>query len=283
MVRISEPVLHMRFGISTHLYHDQRLSREHLAEIASFGFEAVEVFATRSHFDYHDPAAIADLRTWLDDTGLVLHGLHAPIVDRYPAAATTFSIAASDASVRQAGVREAERALAVARTIPFDTLVVHLGTTGKGDSNSRSAASRGLEEICSLAEPLGVRLAVEVIPNDLSSASVLVTMLERDFEDARIGICLDFGHAHLMGDVADAIETAAEHLITTHVHDNRGREDDHLVPYRGTIDWPAALVTMQKIGYDGTYLMELASTGTPASVLEEARRARQRFERALAE
>jgi sugar phosphate isomerase/epimerase len=274
----------MRFGISTHLYHDQRLSREHLAEIASFGFEAVEVFATRSHFDYHDPAVVTDLRTWLDETGLQLHGLHAPIADRYPTAgATTFSIATGDANVRQAAVREAERALSVARTIPFDTLVVHLGTTGKGNSNSRAAATRGLEEICRLAEPLGVRPAVEVIPNDLSSASALVTLLERDFEDANVGICLDFGHAHLMGDVADAIETAAEHLITTHVHDNRGREDDHLVPYRGTIDWPAALVSMQKIGYDGTYLMELASTGTPASVLEEARRARQRFERALAE
>ena len=44
----------MRFGISTHLYHDQRLSRDHLAQIAAHGFEAVEVFATRSHFDYHD-------------------------------------------------------------------------------------------------------------------------------------------------------------------------------------------------------------------------------------
>jgi sugar phosphate isomerase/epimerase len=274
----------MRFGISTHLYHDQRLSREHLAEIASFGFEAVEVFATRSHFDYHDPAAIADLRAWLDETGLALHGLHAPIVDRYPpAGGTTFSIAASDANARQAAVLEAERALAVARTIPFETLVVHLGTTGTGNSNSRAAASRGLEEICSLAAALGVKTAVEVIPNDLSSASALVTLLERDFEEASVGICLDFGHAHLMGDVVDAIETVAEHLITTHVHDNRGREDDHLVPYRGTIDWPAALVSMQKIGYDGTYLMELASTGTPASVLEEARRARQRFERALAE
>ena len=31
-----------------------RLSRDHLATIASYGFEAVEVFATRSHFDYHD-------------------------------------------------------------------------------------------------------------------------------------------------------------------------------------------------------------------------------------
>ena len=96
-------------------------------------------------------------------------------------------------------------------------------------------------------------------------------------------MCMDFGHAHLMGDVPDAIETAAEHLITTHVHDNRRRKDDHLVPFQGTINWPSALVTMMKIGYDGTYMMELATTGTPAAVLEEARRARQRMERALAE
>jgi hypothetical protein len=39
---------------------------------------------------------------------------------------------------------------------------------------------------------------------------------------------------------------------------------------------------MQKIGYEGTYLMELAGGGNPPAVLEEARRARQRFERALA-
>ena len=77
-----------------------------------------------------------------------------------------------------------------------------------------------------------------------------------------------------MGDVADAVETVAEHIITTHVHDNHGRDDEHLVPYRGTIDWDLALVTMQKIGYEGTYLMELADTGDAASVLEEARRAR---------
>jgi hypothetical protein len=38
---------------------------------------------------------------------------------------------------------------------------------------------------------------------------------------------------------------------------------------------------MQKIGYDGTYMLELANTGDPALVLEEARRARQRIERAL--
>ena len=29
-------------------------------------------------------------------------------------------------------------------------------------------------------------------------------------------------------------------------------------------------MSMQKVGYDGTYLMELANTGSPASVLEQA-------------
>jgi sugar phosphate isomerase/epimerase len=278
----------MHFGISTHLYHEQRLTRDHLAQIAGYGFEAVELFATRSHFDYRDPAAIVQLAQWLKDTGLRLHSIHAPITDRYGPGGmgTSFSTATSDSSRRQAAVHEAEAALAIVREIPATFLVVHLGSPAvhapAGD-NSRAAASRSAEEICTLAEPLGVRVALEVIPNDLSSAQALVTMLERDFDGTKAGLCMDFGHAHLMGDLADAIEAAAEHLITTHMHDNKRRNDDHLVPYLGTIDWPSALVTMRKIGYDGTYLMELANTGSPTAVLEEARRARQRIERALAD
>jgi len=121
-----------------------------------------------------------------------------------------------------------------------------------------------------------------VIPNDLSSAASLVAMIEGDLESTSVGICMDFGHAHIMGDVADAVEIAAEHVIATHVHDNRRRDDDHLVPYAGTINWDMVLMTMQKIGYDSTYLLELANTSTPAAVLEAARKARQRFERTLA-
>jgi sugar phosphate isomerase/epimerase len=276
----------MQFGISTHLYHDERLTRDHLAQIAAYGFEAVELFATRSHFDYHSDAAIEQLVGWLAETGLRLHSIHAPIADSYGReGARAFSTAAGDNAQRQAAVREAEAALAILDRIPAGFVVVHLGTPSSkaaaGD-NSRAAAGRSLQEIAAAAERRGARVAVEVIPNDLSSTEALVKMIERDFEGSTIGVCMDFGHAHLLGDVADAIEVAAEHLITTHVHDNKGRQDDHLVPYQGTIDWPSALVTMLKIGYDGTYMLELANTGSPAAVLEEARRARQRIERALA-
>jgi sugar phosphate isomerase/epimerase len=277
----------MRFGISTHLYNDRRLDRSHLEQIASYGFDAIELFATRTHFDYHDAAAIDALAKWLSDTGLRLNSIHAPMAASFLNGqwGESYSNAVSDASKRQAAVREAQAALQIAGRIPFDVLVVHLGTPtvrSQAGDNSRGAALKSAEEIVAAAEPLGVRVALEVIPNDLSSAASLVSMIEQDLDAKPVGVCLDFGHAHMMGDVADAVETAAEHLIATHVHDNHRRDDEHLVPYRGTINWDMALITMQKIGYDGTYLMELAMSDQPATVLEEARRARQRFERTLA-
>lgn len=276
----------MRFGISTHLFHDQRLSRDHLAQIAAHGFEAVEVFATRSHFDYHDPAAIAHLGEWLKETGLALHGIHAPIVQSMSGGdhwGEAISNAVGDGAKRQAAVREADTALNIARHIPADVFVVHLGTpTSQGGENNRTAAFRSVEDICRLAEPMGIRVALEVIPNALSDGASLVAMLERDLDFPRNGVCLDFGHAFLMGDVADAIETVAEHLVTTHVHDNRGRTDEHLVPFDGKINWDLALMTMQKVGYDGTYLMELANTGSAAEVLQKGQAARKKFEKLMA-
>ena len=277
----------MRFGISTHLYHDRALEAAHLKQIRGYGFETVELFATRSHFDYHDESAMAALAGWLAETGLTLNSVHAPITTGAAGGnwGTSYSNAAADKARREAAVAETAAALQIARRVPFEVLVVHLGTPAAksqpGD-NTRASALRSAEEICRLAEPLGVRVAFEVIPNELSTAASLVTMLESGLDAPHAGICLDFGHAHLMGDVADAVETAAEHVIATHVHDNRRREDDHLVPYRGTINWDMALMTMQKIGFDATYLLELSNVSTPEAVLEDARAARERFERTLA-
>jgi len=276
----------MRFGISTHLFHAERLTRDHLAQIAQHGFEAVEVFATRTHFDYHDPAAIAALGTWLKETGLALHGVHAPITESLTPPdnwGPTISNAVTDSAKRQTAVKEADAALNIARQIPADVFVVHLGTpTVQGGENNRTAAFRSVEDICRLAEPIGIRVALEVIPNTISDPASLVTLLERDLDAPRTGICFDIGHAFLIGDVADAIESVSEHLITTHVHDNDGKTDTHLVPFDGRINWDVALMTLQKVGYDGTYLMELANTSTPADVLKKAKAARERFEKLLA-
>jgi sugar phosphate isomerase/epimerase len=277
------------FGISTHLYHNYRLTRDHLLEVGAHGFERVELFATRTHFDYHNPAAVADLQQWLAEAGLELHGVHAPIGESFASGrwGPPLSLASADPDARDRAMAEAERALQIARRVPFGVLVAHLGLPrtqqASPTDNSRDAARRSIEMLQRLADPLGVRIAIEVIPNELSRAGSLVHFVEEVLDGPDVGICLDFGHAHMDGDLVDAIETVSEHLITTHVHDNRGRTDDHLVPFDGTIDWPAALTAVQKVGYDGTFLLEIAAHGSAKETLGKARRARERMERLLAE
>jgi sugar phosphate isomerase/epimerase len=129
-----------------------------------------------------------------------------------------------------------------------------------------------------MASPLGVRVAVEVIPNELSRASSLVHFVEEDIESPEVGICLDFGHAHMDDDLVEVIETVSEHLVTTHVHDNRRRADDHLVPFEGTIDWPAALTAIQKVGYEEPLIFEIAAHGRVKDTLVRAERALKRMD-----
>jgi sugar phosphate isomerase/epimerase len=63
------------------------------------------------------------------------------------------------------------------------------------------------------------------------------------------------------------------------VHDNGGRKNDHLVPYAGTIPWDEAMMEMQKIGYDGAFIFELAPAADPVEVLKKAAKARERLEK----
>ena len=278
-----------QFGVSTYLYHAQRLSREHLLDIATHGFESVEVFATRTHFDDHNPAAVADLQQWLADAGLELHGIHAPVADSFVGGrwGKPLTLASVDPDSRAEAAGEVERALHIARRIPVHVLVVHLGLPRSQPSspvdNNRDAGRRSIEELQRLASPLGVRIAVEVIPNELSRAPSLVHFVEDVIEAADVGVCLDFGHAHIDGDLLDAIETVSGHLVTTDVHDNRGRTDDHLVPFEGTIDWPAAMTAVQKVGYDHTLMFEIAAHRSPKETLERAQQARRRLELLLAD
>ena len=276
-----------QFGISTHLFHNHRLIRDHLVHIAAHGFECVELFATRSHIDYRDDAAVAELAEWLSDTRLNVHSMHAPIMERMEKGrwVGAFSNAASDEGRRKAAVAETEAALSLATRIPFQYLVLHLGVPagqqpGAGD-NQAQAARRSVEEIATATARVNVRVAVEVIPNALSDAATLAQLVEEQLEGLDVGVCLDYGHAHLMGDLGEAIEELSGHLWTTHVHDNHGKKDDHLTPYAGTIDWDAAMMETQKIGYDGVLMFEVDDTGDPVDVLRRCTRARERLEKSF--
>jgi sugar phosphate isomerase/epimerase len=213
--------------------------------------------------------------------------MHAPIVERMQNGrwVGAFSNAASDEARRKAAVAETSAALSVAARIPFQYLVLHLGVPSSEQAsaadNNADAARRSVQEIAELAARVNVRVAVEVIPNALSDPATLAWLVEEQLDGFDVGVCLDYGHAHLMGDLSDAIETLSGHLWTTHVHDNGGKRDEHLTPYQGTIDWDAAMMETQKIGYDGVLMFEVADTGDPVEVLQRCVKARERLEQSF--
>lgn len=279
----------MDFGLSTHLFHAERLGPAHLDAIAAAGFARVELFATQTHFDYHDPSQARELAAWTRQAGVRLHSVHAPIVEflRGTTWGPAISTGASNAAARERAIDACRRAIDIASAVPFEFLVLHLGVPdayapASGD-NHRESVLRSVEALRTAAHGTGVRLALEVIPNDLSTASALVRLID-DQELRDVGICLDVGHAQLQGDVSDAVETVAGYLLTTHVHDNNGRTDDHLLPFAGVIDWASTLMTFQKVGYAGTLLFELAAGPQGAqATLDGAAAARRRMERILGE
>jgi sugar phosphate isomerase/epimerase len=194
----------------------------------------------------------------------------------------TLSIAAADEPRRRQAVSEAISALGVATSVKFPYLIVHLGVpSADAAENSRSAAARSLEELGQAAQAAGVALAIELIPNALSLAPRLVQWLEDVLELPGTGICLDVGHANMAGDVMDAVETCSGHIVATHLHDNRGKRDDHLVPGQGAIDWEGVLMAFQKVGYEGAWIFELAPAEDAPAVLKKAARARDTLERLL--
>ena len=278
----------LQFGMSTHLYHDYRLGRDQLVEIAAHGFDAVEIFANRPHLNFADQALAAELLEDLRDTGLRAHSVHAPIAETLSSGTwgTPLSIASADEQTRKHAVEEVGTSIRLAHTLGASFVVVHVGVPDsqqpRPDDNRPDAARRSIESLEELATPLGVRLALEVIPNRLSTAEHLVRLIEDDLELPDLGVCFDFGHAELAGDLVDAIETLSGHVVTTHVHDNRGRTDDHLLPFEGRINWDAGLMALQKIGYEGVLMFELAAAVEPRAALERAQSARERLARLTA-
>lgn len=274
------------FGLSTHLFHGDRLGQPHLETIKAHGFDVVELFATRTHVDYHDARYLDGLARALDATGVRAVSMHAPICESYVGGVwgRGYSNAMSESARRLEAVEETRVALGAAKRLGCEFVVLHLGTpvtqeVPAGD-NDRGAVRRSLETLAEASADIGVPLALEVLPNDLSRPEVLLELLDSlDLRTA--GVCLDFGHAHLLGGAPEAAETLSGQVTTTHVHDNLGTLDNHLVPFDGNIDWPRTLTAMWKIGYAGRYVFEVADHGDASATLKRTVGARMRLQAIL--
>jgi sugar phosphate isomerase/epimerase len=248
-------------AVSTYLYVRERLHPGILDGLARNGVEAIEIFAARQHLDYANRKAhVREISEWFRGSGVPLHSVHAPLYSDYEWGRTgspPVNVASTDRAARVEAMDEIKRALEIAEQIPFRFLIQHLGTSNEAFSDKKfEAAMTSIEHLRAFAKPLGVRILLENIPNELSTPDKLVEMIQgAHFDD--VGVCFDFGHAHMMGSVGPAFETLRQLICSTHVHDNSKERDSHLWPGSGTIDWKEAMELLRSAPQRPPVLLEL--------------------------
>jgi sugar phosphate isomerase/epimerase len=235
----------MRRAMSTLIYaRRERLHPGLLDQFVSGGAEAVEIFAARGHFNYHERQHVREIANWFRSTGIVFHSMHSPMYSDEEwgrAGIPPVNIAAADKRDRIAAMDEIKRALEVAEQAPFQFLIQHVGVSKEeADPHKTEAAMMSLEHLHAFAKPLGVTLLVENIPNELSTPEALMELLQAGrFND--IGVCFDLGHAHMASGVKESFEVLKDRIRSTNVHDNNKDHDSHLWPGSGSIDWKEAM------------------------------------------
>lgn len=234
----------MQRVLSTYVFLHRKLTPALLGEIESAGFTGVELFCAHGHLDYKNPEEMRELADWFRDHELAVHALHAPTDrDFSPGRESGIPISISDLErVRRLdAVDEIKHALDLVDLFPFRYLVQHVAASRDArDPRKWDAAFNSLEHLAMFAKQRGVTIALENTPGEMATPANLRHFIA-DTRLTDLRLCFDTGHAHMEDGVLPSFETMRELAVTSHVHDNRGEKDEHLLPYRGTIDWPAAL------------------------------------------
>ena len=275
----------MQKAMSTFVYVKERLHPGLLEGLVRGGAQAIEIFAARGHFDYANRRQhVVEIANWFKNSGVPLNSMHSPMYNDYEwgrSGAPPINVAETDKKRRIEAMDEIKRALEVAESVPFRFLVQHVGNGGEEfDERKFESAITSIEHLRAFAKPLGVRLLLENIPNELSTPERLLELLHAGhFED--VGICFDVGHAHMVGDVAVAFASLKQHICSTHVHDNDKTRDAHLWPGDGSINWPEAMKLLRSAPQVPPLLMEIEGEGK-ANILEGMADAFHRLDQAEA-
>lgn len=155
----------------------------------------------------------------------------------------------------------------------FRVFVLHASFEPIPDGEREQRLQNGNKNIRKLAEyvnHLGCELAIECLPRTCIGNSGEECM--RLVENTTAKICMDINHL-FHEKPKEFIEKLGEKIITTHISDNDGVDERHLIPGRGIIDFPEAIRALDKVNPDIPFTFEIRNAPgiTPGVIMQEFR------------
>lgn len=173
-----------------------------------------------------------------------------------------------------------ERSILVSGMMGHPWIVMHPGTAPLDDVNFTLSKQKNYEYFMPYIE-LAVKHDCGIAIENMASTRNHITYCSKayqlcelidSFKTDRVGVCWDFGHAHITGEnQISELRLLANRLKATHVADNSGINDDHILPFLGSVDWRTILPILKEINYQGdlTYEIHNATSRLPMEFIDQ--------------
>lgn len=221
-----------RLGASSLAFPGERPVAERLAVLAPLQLVHVEVNLNADPLPWTRGAHRA-LREAVKGAGLSL-GLHAPHLHLDPGH--------PDERVGEPSLGLLQAWAKAAGALKADYLIVHPSPEGDLEDS--------LEPLRELSRAAGKLLLVE---NPDRGPGASERDLERLLDDGGARLALDVGHffiarsrGHARATLRDLLRTFGDKVVLVHIHDNRGKEDLHLLPGKGDVPWDKVLPALRE-------------------------------------
>lgn len=126
-----------------------------------------------------------------------------------------------------------------------------------------------LERLVSMAEKYDIYLAFENMRN-----TEHLRYIWSNIKSDQVKFCYDSGHQNCKTPNEDLLTEYGDRLIAIHLHDNNGMNDQHILPFDGTINWFDTMQKLRSSNYEGAISLEVISDSyvdfTPLEFLQLA-------------
>lgn len=130
-------------------------------------------------------------------------------------------------------------------------VIVHL--TSKSEAPKfNEIGLRRLKAIVDYAQSLDIRVAFEN-----TKIKGYVEYAIENIDNENVGFCFDAGHYHVHFNDELDFSKFKNRIFAVHLHDNDKSDDQHLMPFDGTLNWEELVKKLKENNYNGPITMEL--------------------------
>jgi len=151
------------------------------------------------------------------------------------------------------------KAIDIAHKMGVSVLIINCEKKNREKAAQYDNLVRRIKDFTSYAEEKNVTLAVEPEPLLVVETAEEALRLIDDVASPNLKVNLDVGHTYITDpDLSEAILKLKDVVVHVHIEDIKGKVHKHLYPLDGDIDYRSVFNALERIGYSGYYVVDLA-------------------------